>query len=113
MTTPSRTKRTYKVRGFIGRKLSRAAELKRQIDELQAELDPLRDDILSFLNDRDLDNVDVEDFRALRKVRHKWTYTASTEREMAALRNLQKWEQQQGDAVDHPTVYLQLTSATK
>ena len=110
MTTTTRIKRTYKVRGFIGRKLARAAELQREIAELQAKLDPLRDDILAFLNERNLDNVDVEDFRAIRKVRHKWTYTASTEREMAALRNLQKWEQQQGEAVDHPTVYLQLSS---
>ena len=50
------------------------------------------------------------DFQAIRKQRHKWEYTQATEFEMAKVRNLQKWEQQQGTAVDTPTTYLQLSS---
>ena len=95
--------------GVIGRKLRRAEQLTAEIARLKEELDPIRDDILQHLIS-DLAFIEAGSFSAIRKVRHKWEYTASTEREMMALRNLQKWEQQQGTATDTPTTYLQLSS---
>ena len=109
-TTAIRKRRTYAVTGVVGRKLQRAQELTLQIAKLKEELEPLRDDILQHLISRDLAFIEAGSFTAIRKVRHKWEYTASTEREMLALRNLQKWEQQQGTATDTPTTYLQLSS---
>ena len=109
-STAIRKRRTYAVTGVVGKKLQRAQELTLQIAKLKEELDPLRDDILQHLIDRDLAFIESGSFTAIRKVRHKWEYSASTEREMLALRNLQKWEQQQGTATDTPTTYLQLSS---
>ena len=108
--TTIRKRRTYSVTGVIGRKLRRAEELTIEIARLKEELEPLREDILQHLVDRDLAFIEAGSFTAIRKTRHKWEYTASTEREMLALRNLQKWEQQQGTATDTPTTYLQLSS---
>lgn len=108
--TTIRKRRTYSVTGVIGRKLRRAEELTTEIARLKEELEPLREDILQHLVDRDLAFIEAGSFSAIRKLRHKWEYTASTEREMLALRNLQKWEQQQGTATDTPTTYLQLSS---
>ena len=108
--TAIRKRRTYTVTGVIGRKLRRAEQLTAEIARLKEELDPIRDEILQHLIDRDLAFIEAGSFTATRKVRHKWQYTASTEREMLALRNLQQWEQQQGTATDTPTTYLQLSS---
>ena len=109
-TTAIRKRRTYAVTGVVGKKLQRAQELTLQIARLKEELEPLRDDILQHLIDRDLAFIEAGSFSAIRKVRHKWEYSASTEREMMKLRNDQKWEVQQGIAIDTPTTYLQLSS---
>lgn len=110
--TKIRARRTYSVQGTIGRKLQRAQDLTNQIAALKRELDPIREDILAHLIAKDLDTIQSGDFRALRKTRHKWTYSAKTEREMTKLRNDQQWEQQQAIATDNPTTYLQLGDAS-
>ena len=110
MTTTTRKRRTYTVTGQLGRKLRRAEQLTNEIAKLKEELDPIRDYILQYLISRDLSVAEAGDFQAIRKQRHKWEYTQATEFEMAKVRNLQKWEQQQGTAVDTPTTYLQLSS---
>ena len=109
-STAIRKRRTYAVTGVVGRKLQRAQELTLQIAKLKEELDPLRDEILQHLITKDLAFAEAGDFKAIRKVRHKWEYSAATQREMLKLSNDQKWEQQQGIATDTPTTYLQLSS---
>ena len=106
--TATRSRRVYAPKGAVGKKLERARQLTNQIAELKAELEPLREAILQHLIERDLDNISCGDFEALRKSRANWSYTPKTEREMLALRNLQKWEQQRGDATNTPTIYLQM-----
>lgn len=108
--TATRKRRTYSESGVIGRKLRRAEQLTTEIARLKEELDPLRDEILQHLIDKDLAFIESGNFSAIRKQRHKWEYSANTEREMMKLRNDQKWEQQQGIAIDSPTTYLQLSS---
>ena len=102
--------RSYTPSGQWGRKLQRAADLQARIQLLDAELRLLRDELLAHMTARGLDRLEVGDFRATRKVRHAWTYSPSTEREMRNLRNLQKWEQTHGDATDNPTVYVALST---
>lgn len=108
--TAIRKRRTYAVTGVVGSKLQRAQDLTLQIARLQEELEPLRDAILQHLVSKDLGFIESGDFSAIRKTRHKWTYSEATEREMLKLRNDQKWEQQQGTATDNPTTYLQLST---
>ena len=109
-STAIRKRRTYSVTGVVGRKLQRAQDLTLQIAKLKEELEPLRDEILQHLIGKDLAFIEAGDFKAIRKIRHKWEYSAATQREMLKLSNDQKWEQQQGIAIDTPTTYLQLSS---
>ena len=108
--TATRKRRTYSESGVIGRKLRRAEQLTTEIARLKEELDPIRDEILKHLIDKDLAFIESGNFSAIRKQRPKWEYSAKTEREMMKLRNDQKWEQQQGIAINSPTTYLQLSS---
>lgn len=105
-----RKRRDYAVTGQVGQHLSRAQALQAEIARLTADLSIEREWLLDHMVSKNLDNMVVGEFQAIRKVRHKWEYSESTEREMLALRNLQKWEQQQGTAIDTPTTYLQLCS---
>lgn len=107
--TKVRKVRSYATTGKVGTLLDRARTLQNQISELKNQLDPIREQLLAHCNDRNLDNLNTEGgFQCLRKVRHNWTYSAHTEREMMKLRNQQKWEQSQGTAEDSPTYYIQL-----
>lgn len=104
--------RVYTPTGSVGRKLQRAADLQARIALLDAELRSLREEILHHMESKGLDRMEVGDFRATRKTRHAWTYSASTEREMLALRQLQKWEQAQGIATDNPTIHVALSTTS-
>lgn len=103
--------RAYSPTGDLGRTMQRAAALQQRIALLDAELRILRERLLSHVESQGLDAIESGDVHAIRKVRHSWTYSAQTEREMIALREAQKWEQSQGIAVDNPTVYVSLTTA--
>jgi len=109
-STIVRKRRDYAVTGQVGQHLSRAQALQAEIARLSEQLSVEREWLLDHMVSKKLDNLVVGDFQAIRKVRHKWTYSESTEREMLALRNLQKWEQSNGTAIDTPTTYLQLSS---
>ena len=108
---PLRKRRTYVPTGEVGEHLAAAAALITQIKALEAQLEPHREFLLNHLKSRDLSLVTQGQVQAHRKVRHKWTYSPSTERDALALRQLQKWEQAQGIAQDDPTVYVAITFA--
>lgn len=108
---PLRKRRTYVPTGEVGAHLAAAAALITQIKALEAQLEPHREFLLNHLKSRDLSLVTQGQVQAHRKVRHKWTYSPSTEREALALRNLQHHEQRTGIAVDTPTEHLAITFA--
>lgn len=108
---PLRKRRTYVPTGAVGKALAAAADLLAQIQALEEELAPHREFLLAHLQSRDLTMVTQGHIQAQRKVRHKWTYSPSTERDALALRQAQKWEQSQGIAQDNPTVYVAITFA--
>lgn len=105
--------RSYAPSGEIGRKMQRAADLQARIQLLDAELRLLRDELLHHMESRGYDRIECGDFRASRKVRHAWTYSAEIQRDMLALQQAQKWEQAQGLATDRPTVYIALSTTTE
>lgn len=104
------TVRTYSPTGPWGRKLQRAADIQARIQLLEAELKELRSDFLQHMQAHNLDRLEVGDFRATRKVRHAWQYTPETAREMLKLQQMQRWEQQEGKALDRPTIYVALST---
>jgi hypothetical protein len=105
-----RRDRTYTASGVVGRHLQAAQALQLQIQTLSAELDGHRSWLLAHMNQHNLDQLELEQFSALRKTRHNWTYSPETERDALALRTTQKWEQSQGLATDNPTVYIALST---
>lgn len=102
--------RTYAPTGSWGRKLQRAADIQARMQLLEAQLKELRTEFLEHMQAHGLDRLQVGDFRATRKVRHAWTYTPETAREILKVQQVQRWEQSQGLAVDRPTVYVSLTT---
>lgn len=111
-TTLTRRSRTYAPSGEVGRRMANAKLLQARIAELTAQLDEHRDWFLEHMERLRLDNLALDDFTVLRKRRHRWTYSPSTEREINALRALQRWEQVQGIAEDDPTVYISFSTNT-
>jgi hypothetical protein len=101
-----RRKRAYVPTGDVGRHLGTAQALQLQIQELTAALDKHRAWLLAHMQQHDLDRLELAQFQVLRKVRHNWSYSPETEREMLQLRTTQKWEQSQGIASDNPTTYI-------
>lgn len=109
---PKRTK-SYVPGGKVGKHLSRAQELKHQIDELTAQLTTEREFILQHMIVTGTDRMECGDLQVQRRVTHKWTYTAELQREMLNIREKQKWEQQEGKALDDPTVGIALVIKAK
>ena len=107
---PARRSKSYVPSGKVGKHLSRAQELKHQIDELTAQLTTEREFILQHMVDTNTDRMECGDLQVQRRVTHKWTYTPELSREMLSIREKQKWEQQQGKALDSPTVGIALSS---
>lgn len=103
--------RTYAPTGSMGRQILAAAALAAQIKQLTTELDKLRPGLTEALIKANLDVAICDDVVVRRKTRHNWTYSANTEREQLALRNLQKYEQAEGLATDTPKVYCEITTA--
>lgn len=94
----------------LERRLAEARILQYEIQRLTAQLDTTRAWLLHHMQSNGLDRLELGDFRAVRKTRHNWSYSAGTERDMLALRTAQKWEQVQGIALDNPTVYVAFTT---
>lgn len=108
--TAPRRKRTYVPSGDVGKHLARARELQLQIQELQAQYDTERDWLLEHMHAQGLVSLELGPINALLKIRHRWTYSPETQRDMQALSVTQKWEQSQGIAADTPTFYVALSS---
>ncbi|MEB3209300.1 MAG: hypothetical protein VKK63_10345 [Synechococcus sp.] len=107
----ARRKRTYVSSGPVGKHLAAAAALQLQIQELTAQLNEHRAWLLAHMLDRSVTRLELGDqFQAVLKTRHNWTYSPETEREMHQLRVTQGWEQKQGIATDTPTTYVALTT---
>lgn len=68
--------RTYSPTGAIGFKLRRAQRLQDEIQRLEAQLSPLRAELLEHMQRQGLDRIELGQFRATRKVRHNWRYSA-------------------------------------
>ena len=109
----SKRVKSYVPTGKVGKHLSRAQELKHQIDELTAKLTTEREFILQHMVVTGTDRMECGDLQVQRRVTHKWTYTAELQREMLNIREKQKWEQQEGKALDDPTVGIALVIKAK
>jgi hypothetical protein len=111
-STPiARQERAYAPTGRVGRRLAKAHELQLQIQKLEAELSRHREFLLNHMSRQQLDRIELAGFKATRKVRHNWQYSAYMEAFQVRLRQLQKDEQQRGVAIDRPTAYVSLSTA--
>ena len=101
--------RTYKPTGDIGGHLQEAYRLQSEIDALEEQLQVHRDYILTHMEEKELDIIQLDSITVYRRKRHKWTYSAATHNEMLKLQTTQKYEQAKGIAIDNPRVYIALT----
>jgi len=108
--TPIQRVRTYSPEGRMGRVAQRAAAIKRQIDALNTQLEPLRDELTSMMIQRKLNVMKVNDVAIQLKHRNKWAYSPETEKRSLALTTLQRWEQEQGIARNSPTAFVAITT---
>lgn len=110
LTKPKRKKvrrvRSYSPTGLIGRRLDEAQALHLEMQRLKAKLDVHRAWILLHMQDRKIDKITHGDLVIDRKIRHDWTYSPATEREMNKIRVTQKYEQAEGIAKDDPAYYV-------
>lgn len=105
---PKHRARDYSENGRIGAMLSQAAIYQAQIKELQAKLDAMRPVFKEHMLKTRLTTLRSGDTVVLLKERAKWQYSPATEREMLALRQLQKFEQQHGVAVNNATLFVSI-----
>lgn len=104
------TQRSYAPSGRVGRHLARAHDLQLRIQKLEAELSRHREFLLNHMSQQQLDRIELAGFKATKKVRHNWQYSAYIEAFQLRMRQLQQQEQKQGVAVDRPTVYVSLST---
>jgi len=114
VSVPSRTPiqriRTYSPEGRMGRVAQRAAAIRQQIDALNAQLEPLRDELTSLMIQRKLNVMNVNDVSIQLKHRNNWTYSPETEQRKNALVLTQRWEQEQHIAKNSPTAFVAITT---
>lgn len=108
---PAKRRRAYVPTGRVGTALSRARELQLEIKRLEAELTPIRGELLAHMQARGLTLLEVPGFNAVLKTRNNWTYSPSTQDAANALRVTQQWEQRRGIAQNDPTFYIALSSS--
>ena len=109
----NRQQRAYAPSGRIGRRLAKAHDLQLRIQRLEAELGKHREFLLKHMAQQQLDRIELGGFKATKKVRHNWSYSAYVEAFNLRMRQLQKDEQQRGIAVDRPTVYVSLSTEAR
>lgn len=109
-STAIKKTRSYLPSGQMGRRLSEAQNLQNEIQRLTKKLELHRKAILGHMITQNLDKIEFANLVVCRKIRHNWTYTSATENLAQQLRQAQKWEQQDGVAVDNPTIYVSLTT---
>jgi dynactin complex subunit len=108
--SPIQRVRTYSPDGKLGRIAQRAAAIRQQIDALNKQLEPLRDELTSLMIQRKLNVLNVNDVSIQLKHRNKWTYSPLTEQRSLRLSAIQKWEQEQGIATNSPTAHVAITT---
>ncbi len=108
----NRQQRAYAPSGRVGRHLAKAHDLQLRIQKLEAELSRHREFLLKHMTQQQLDRIELGGFKATKKVRHNWSYSAYMEAFQIRLRQLQKEEQAKGIAVDRPTVYVSLSTGS-
>jgi hypothetical protein len=109
-SAPVRRKRSYTPQGSIGKLLTKAQALQYEIQRLEAELKPIRAELLAAMQSRGLTALEIPGFSASLRTRNHWTYTQATQDAAAALQISQKWEQRRGIATNAPTTYIALTT---
>ena len=109
-SSPVRRKRAYTPQGAIGTLLTKAQALQYEIQRLDAELKPIRAELLTAMQSRGLTALEIPGFSASLRVRNHWVYSQQTQDAAAALQISQKWEQRRGIATNAPTTYIALTS---
>ena len=108
--TPVQRVRTYSPDGKLGRLAQRAAAIRQQIDALNKQLEPLRDELTTLMIQRKLNVLQVNDVAIQLKHRNNWTYSPETEKRSLALITIQRWEQEQGIAKNSPTAHVAITT---
>jgi len=112
-SAPTPTTRRKRVRRSgadeLNQHLSAAADLKRQIDELELQLQAHRAWLLDHLQATGDTAITLGNFTAALRTRANWDYTPALAREMLRIRNEQKLEQVRGKAINKPTAYVALT----
>lgn len=93
----------------LNTRLSAAAELQRQIQQLELQLQDHRAWLLAHLQASGDASVTLGTFTASLRSRANWSYSPRLQNEMLRIRNEQQLEQRSGTAVNSPTAYVALT----
>ena len=96
--------RDYTATGRIGKHLSRAQELKAEIDRLTAELSTEREFLLAHMESNGLKQLNCGDFQVQRRTRNNWDYSPFVKRELLRVDQLKKDDINDGKAINNPTV---------
>jgi hypothetical protein len=108
-TTRKRVRRAGSTPTELNRHLSAAADLQRQIQQLELELQGHRSWLLAHLQATGEKSATLGAFTASLRSRANWDYSPALAREMLRLKNEQKLEQVSGAATNSPTPYVALT----
>ena len=106
---PTRKRVRRSAQSDLNAHLNAAADLKRQIDELELALQGHRDWLLAHLQSTKTTTATLGSFTAALRSRANWDYTPALAREMLRIKTEQKLEQATGKAVNNPTAYVALT----
>jgi len=105
--------KSYSPTGDVGTRVARAFALKLEIDRLKADLDGHTAFLKAHCIKNNVSRIDVGDFQVQRKERKNWEYSLPLQNEMLRIQQRQALEQQDGRAVNTPTVYVALAVSRK
>lgn len=89
--------------------LSAAADLQRQIQALELQLQQHRSWLLTHLQASGDKSVTLGSFTASLRSRSNWTYSVRLQNEMLRIKQEQALQQADGTAINNPTAYVALT----
>lgn len=110
---PDPQPKAYSPTGEIGTRVAKAFQLKLEIDRLKAQLDGHVAFFKAHTTKHNVSRIDVGDFQIQRKERKNWSYSLPLQNEMLRIQQQQALEQQDGRAVNTPTVYVALAVSRK
>lgn len=105
--------RSYLPTGQMGRRLTAIAKLQFEIQRLENVLNVHRAKVCDHMILNKLDKIEFQDITIALRQRHNYQYSVLVSNQMLEVKNSQKFEVNEGIAIDSPTYFINISSKGK